>query len=74
MMVNQQPSWVGRVLYWLRNIVTWTREDEKQHYMTLFGLFLEWNGDGWELSWYRNWGAHWSWKITHTSSGKRIQE
>ena len=79
-MQSDSESWRSRLLYWLRFYVRPTRSrpdapgGHPQHYVTCCGLFLEWNDDGWELSWYRNWGARRSWVITRTRSGKRIQD
>lgn len=46
----------------------------KQWYVWLWGLFFEWNSDGFELSYYRSPGALCVWKWTRTRSGRPIQD
>lgn len=50
------------------------RSQPKQWYIWLLGIFLEWNADGFELSYYRSPGELCLWKWTVTKSGKPIQD
>lgn len=46
----------------------------KQWFIWAFGLFLEWDSDGFELSYYRNPGDLCVWKWICTRSGNPIQD
>ncbi len=78
-MRSYEPRWWDRLIAFLRDGV-WYQFGKPQYpsqpeqwFIWFFGLFLEWNQDGWELSFYRSRGARCSWKWTHTRSGKPIQ-